>query len=234
MDWVTPTLSLFGGVVAAVCTVLFTRSKTAAEIAKLAAETKKLNLESDKLSLEMSQPLSKRLTSAIVGPILPDAEFVSKGTREELEQFSGKLTEQNPIILTFALGKGENYYQAYVLQNYVSFLSSYPLFKGVVIVDETGQFLAYFPRRSLLRLYERGNDAYSLVENINKDERAVIPHYTGNVSVKFSTGTTTLEALQTMMKKDIESAVVVDQQNKVVGIIDREQLIGNAVLALAG
>jgi CBS domain-containing protein len=230
---VTAIFSLFGGVLGAICTYLLTRRRTNVEIEKVKAETAKINLESQKLSTEMRAPLGNRLNDAFIGPATPDLEKVSKGTREELEQFSGKLTGKTPIILTLALGKGNGFYEAYALRNYVNFLSTYPLFKGVVIIDEHEKFLAYFPRRAMVRLFDFGNDAYDLINNINSNQRAIIPHFAGAVTTTFSRGTTTVDALRTMLRSSLESAVVVDQQDRVSGIIDRENLVGNAILALA-
>ncbi|MBD2060511.1 CBS domain-containing protein [Oculatella sp. FACHB-28] len=134
------------------------------------------------------------------------------------------------IILTISLGKD---YQPITCLKYVkNLLSRYINFKYVVFLDTSGKFIAYTTAKAILQLLESG-DAKRFVEAINSNQVYDLIRCPGVVRAKVSIDESNLNALEKMVKENLDAIVVVDEDNMLAGIVEQEHITSKLLLELA-
>lgn len=177
-----------------------------------------------------------RVATATVSPDstqLPvDAMYgVEKANPRELPAVLDRLADETaPIGLTIVLGKDR--YTRDALRKYLIALGQLPLFKFVVFVDLEGRFEAYMPHWLLSRLLE-GPRAAAFVTALNEGRIGTIRRYPGVVRHAITTKHTNEHALREMEQQGLEAIVVVDEERRVVGIVERERVLSTMLLALS-
>jgi predicted transcriptional regulator len=70
------------------------------------------------------------------------------------------------------------------------------------------------------------------VNAVNQGQIAQVLRYPGVVKRTISTKSTNAEALREMQEQNIEALVVIDDQQKLRGVVEREQVLGRMMLSL--
>ena len=83
--------------------------------------------------------------------------------------------------------------------------------------------------RSLIALEELG---YEFINTINDGFLWDLYRYPKIVKDTISAKTSSIEALQQMTKENPEALVVIDENHKLIGVIEREQVISKLMLTL--
>jgi len=175
---------------------------------------------------------SVEIGSETIEPSVNDMRVVAKAGAKELQKMLHRLDESKPIVLTAILGK-RGYYNREVWLHYLEALSQYQNFKFVVILNKDGQFIAYmasWAMRQLLRMEDLGDH---FVQTINQGNDFELKQFPGVITSAISTRTTNLEALKELTTRNIEALVVIDDNKKLKGVVEREQILSKLFIGMA-
>jgi CBS domain-containing protein len=175
---------------------------------------------------------SVEIASETIKPSEEDMQIVAKGGIRELKIQLQDIDESNPIILTLTLGL-EGYYNKSVWLNYMEALSQYRNFKFVVILDQEKKFVAYIPSWVMLQILRAEGLGQEFVRVINQGSPRELSRYPGVVTKTISTKTTNLEALKAMTDQNLDALVVIDEEKRLKGVVEREQIVSKLLLGLA-
>ena len=186
--------------------------------------------------------LEARFTEAAAQSIKPSSEtietsvedfqLVAKEGVKALQNKKGEIDESRPIVMSITLGKNNGYYDWMAVSKYMNFLTQYRNFKFVVFLDNNEHFMAYMPSwafKGLITLPELGDEFLGIINNGRLQD---LYRYPGVVKETISTKSTNIEALQQMTKENLEALVVIDEDRKLKGVIEREQVISKLMLTL--
>lgn len=156
---------------------------------------------------------------------------VEKANPRQLPAVIDRLADETaPIGLTIFLGKDR--YTRDALRKYLAALGQLRTFKFVVFVDLEGRFEAYMPHWLLSQLLE-GPHSGAFVTALNKGLIGTIRRYPGVVRHAITTKHTNEHALREMERQGLEAIVVVDEERRVVGVVEREKVLSTMLLALS-
>lgn len=156
-----------------------------------------------------------------------DSLILAKGGVDELERQIHSLDENRASVMTVTFGASQ--YTPVALLEYVEALWQSRSFKFVVILDRDGRFLAYMPAWAAKNLLNSPGKNEEFVRVLNEGLQELF-RYPGVVRKTISTRSTNAEALREMMAKDLEALVVTDEDNRLKGIAEREQILTKMVL----
>lgn len=175
---------------------------------------------------------SVRPSSETIEPSMEDLQIVAKEGIRALQNKKGEIDESKPIVMYMTIGNGIGYYDWNAVSKYMNFLVQYSNFKFVVFLDKNERFVAYMQSRafkSLITLEELG---FEFINSINDGRLNDLFRYPGVVKETITTKSTNIEALQKMTKENLEALVVIDDDRKLKGVIEREQVISKIMLTL--
>ena len=156
-----------------------------------------------------------------------DSLILAKGGVEELERQIRNLDENRASVMPVTFGGAQ--YTAEALLEYVEAFWRSRNFKFVVILDRDGRFLAYMPAWAAKNLLSSPGRSEEFVKVLNEGRQELFS-YPGIVRKTISTSSTNAEALREMMAKDLEALVVTDEDSRLKGIAEREQILTKMVL----
>src|SRR5215211_2756442 len=109
----------------------------------------------------------------------------------------------------------------------------YPIrnFEMVLFLTEDERFVGYMPVRTVKQILNDPERGQEFVDSINAGSLKLLS-WPGIVSRAVSTVATNTEALREMATHNSPMLVVVNAQGRVVGIVEREQIITKIILAL--
>jgi len=137
-----------------------------------------------------------------------------------------------PLVLTMHLGR-TGYYGREALLVYLETLMQLRNFRFVIIVRENGSFAAYIPAWAARRIVESPALGDEFVGLINRGDMNKLRQFPGIIAASLPSSASNLEALKEMKMRNLEALVVIDKDGKVRGVVEREQLLSEFVLALA-
>lgn len=143
-----------------------------------------------------------------------------------------KPDDSKPIVMTVTVGKGKDGYSRAGLFNSVEVFSRYRNFKFVVFLDRENKFVSCMPAwaaRSLLQKAALGDE---FVQFLNNGEVNALQQYPGIIQKTITTEMTNLEALEEMTRLNIEALIVIDEEGKLAGVVEREQILSKLMLSL--
>jgi hypothetical protein len=142
-----------------------------------------------------------------------------------------ELDETRPIVITVTFGK-EGSYTVEDLHDYVEKYYRYRSFELVVFLTAGKQFVAFAPAWAAKQILNDPKRKSAFVEAINEGDPDKLYTCPGVVSKAISTKSTNAEALREMIERNSRFLVITDENNRLKGIVEREQVIGKMVLAL--
>jgi CBS domain-containing protein len=166
-----------------------------------------------------------------IEPSEDDMVVIEKAGASALQSRLTNLDESRPIVLKLTLGREGNYDRR-IWRDYMEALSQYRAFKFVLFLNSDGKFVAYAPSWVILQIL-RMELGHELVEIINTGAIDRLRLYPGIVTQTISTTASNIEALKEMTIRNVEALVVIDDQRKVRGIVERDQIISKLMLAMA-
>lgn len=156
--------------------------------------------------------------------------IVKKESKKALERQMKDLDISKPIILTLKLEKEG--YDREVLLTYTKELLKYPSFKFVVFLDKENKVVAYTLPLVIFQILEQEVLGKEFVSLINKDK---IQKWTSCLRIRtntISTKSTNIDALESMYEQNLDSFIVVDENKKLKGIINRGQIHSKLLLGM--
>jgi CBS domain-containing protein len=136
---------------------------------------------------------------------------------------------EKPPVLYLILGKT---YSAGDLEAYIRDLKHLRRFKFVVIAYSDLSIVGYIPYYSLESILGLEGRASAFLNLIARNDVPAVKRYPGIRTVFLTPRTTNREALQLMLNERLESLLVLDHKQKLRGVVEREQLVGQLLLDL--
>lgn len=176
---------------------------------------------------------SIRNTDAVFHYTPVDVNFQDKGTLEESMQRLVALHDDiRPLVLTLNLGI------KYESESFAALLTAFatvPNFRGVAVLSNSGALIAYSSARQISWLSSIHCDVArsALLQYVeNNDESKIIKHISMS-SVRVTNGSSYIYVLNKALEKNLTCIAVVDEDNKLCGIVDIDRLAAALVLSVA-
>jgi hypothetical protein len=182
-----------------------------------------------KLQTMASQPADE-LASQRVEFVEEDMVPVSKGSIQELDRLERLLDPTKRIVLKLVLG--EMQYNRGDAIEYLERFLRYPNFKHVAFLDKKHRFVAFVPPWAMLRILT-GEEGERFVQIINGGNLLELLDFPGVLTLSINSRATYMDALKSMSDHNLETILVTGQDGKVIGVVDREQVLSKLLLAMA-
>lgn len=184
------------------------------------------------IEAKFAQAAAESVSPASETVAYDNPQVVAKeGVRNLIERKAKEIDESKPIVMTMGIG-GQAQYNALDVEQYMKVLSQFRNFKFVVFLDREEAFVAYMPSWALSQLVQVPDLASEFLGAVNQGQVAQVLRYPGVVSRTISTKSTNAEALREMLQQNIEALVVIDDQRKLRGVVEREQVLSRMMLSL--
>jgi CBS domain len=155
---------------------------------------------------------------------------VETGRRESFLRRIQDITPSEPVLLTLTLGCDS--IDSDAAANYAKGLTQFPRFRFVAILDTTGHLIAYMEERAFRHMIEVDFvDAQELLTNIEQKNVGEIRKSAGMIVDDVTPDTSIADALRKMERLRL-NALLVTENHKVVGIVERERLANALLLSL--
>jgi hypothetical protein len=165
--------------------------------------------------------------------IMPDRIYmIVKGRKEELEEIMSKFDPSKPIIMTVILGNSRIRYTKGLIRTYIEKLSPYKNVKFVVFLNQDEKLVAYAPLLQLASILQ-SDSGDDFVQQINNGDVESIQKSLKIKIEKISEDSTNIKALRKMDDQNLEAIIVADQNQRIKGIVFREQIINKLIFSLA-
>lgn len=156
---------------------------------------------------------------------------ISKKEKGALDDRLKQLDQAQPIALFLELG-GHPYDRADIL-NHVHNLGRYRNFKLAVFVDRNRDFVAYMPSWALERVLSTDGLGDEFTGVIVQGRVGDLRQYPAVITQALSEGSNNYVALDEMRRRNLEVLVVVNNNRRVVGLLERDQVLARMVLSLS-
>jgi CBS domain-containing protein len=135
-----------------------------------------------------------------------------------------RMIEQRTPALAFVLGR-KGYYNQHAIEDYLRRLTQHEFFKYGVFIDASGKFQGMTDARKLLRQL----DNLGLVKVIEERALDAIP----GVAIQSVSATgSKRQALQIMHDHNLNELPVVDEDARLVGVVERNKLTSSILMQL--
>jgi hypothetical protein len=169
-----------------------------------------------------------------------EAYIIQKRPVEALEELRREgLEERGPVILSLTLGadptlgRPTGRYQLDAVREYGHFLTHFERFHFVVFIGRGDRLLGYIPYAQFERALEDERTGRQLIDAINLGaEQTVASLLPDLITSTVTVGTSNAEALDLMTQLKLEAMIVVDVASRPIGVIEREQLTSQMLLAI--
>lgn len=172
----------------------------------------------------------EELASQRVEFVKEDMISVPKDSLGELDRLERLANQSKRIILHILLGQKKYNQQDAAI--YLERFLRYRNFNHVVFLDKKDRFVASIPPWAMLRILQ-GDQGERFIGFINRGDIIELLAFPGVMTETISTHATYKDALQAMADHNLETILVVDEEKKVTGVIDREQVLSKLMLAMA-
>jgi hypothetical protein len=172
---------------------------------------------------------SLELTDSEIINIDRNPIFVYKDSTSKLFDKIRFFDKTKPIFLALMLGKS---YTVEDCKTYLETLSRFRTFKFVVLLKEDGKFLAFMRKEILHFILNSDGDAFFLYNISNGAFEQLIDLYPFNFDKTEYTKSNYIKSLREMAIKDLDAIAIVDENDKLYGIIEREDILTKIVLEL--
>jgi hypothetical protein len=159
--------------------------------------------------------------------------IVMKRPPAELQQMLQNVSNSMYPVLTVTLGKAG--YDTVELLHYLIALSQHRNFKFLVILREDEEVFAYISGWRAMQILEMDQieqSQDSFVMAINQRQTKKLMSY-GLIKKTVGAKDTNIDALKMMMEMKMDALIVADDDGKLKGVVEREQVLSKLMLAMA-
>lgn len=156
-------------------------------------------------------------------------QIIEKASFDELRARASQIRANEPVLMTLTLGK---HYTTADLEAYIGYLSQYPRFKLVAVVEKDEQFLGCISPQTLLGI-ARFPIGQQFVDAVARADANEVFYFPGTLREQMLTNETNVRALQRMTALKLDAMAIVDANRRVLGVVERDQLVSTLVLSLA-
>jgi CBS domain protein len=168
-----------------------------------------------------------------------DMTMLAKGAPGQMEQIIVRsIPRGGPRALTMWVREG-NHYSVGVVKDVLQKLERLPNFRFIVVLNENDRLICYVPVWAfgdLLGFVERAPDLPhlpQLVSDINERRIDAVSAHPGVKKETASIHSSNTEALEKMERLGLEAIAVVDEDHRFRGVIERDGIVSQMMLALA-
>jgi hypothetical protein len=156
--------------------------------------------------------------------------------QEQLGKRVRRFTEVQPIVMTITIGpesyaEGSDADHLESLQAYVAQLSRSRNLALVAFLDKYNNFVAYIPSwviKNRLDDQESAEELFGVIKDADKEK---LLNYPGVIRDTIPPNSTNAQALRKMVASNVDIIAVVDENDRLKGVIEREQVLSKMVLA---
>jgi CBS domain-containing protein len=163
-----------------------------------------------------------------------EMERIPKERPQKIAERLGKIKDGRPVVLTMTLGHGSDYYKEQPLADAIDALSQFRNFKFVVVTDKEDRLIAYMPswtlRAILLSPIGTGDE---LVRSVNQGLDVEVARHPLAITEVVTANSSNTEALEKMEGLNLEAIVVVDEKRRFRGVVERDRILAQMLVALA-
>jgi CBS domain-containing protein len=147
-----------------------------------------------------------------------------------LKRKAGEIDQSRPVVVTMTIASNGQY-TVEDLSDYLGIMTQFRTFTTVVFRDREQRFIACMEGWALKELVELP-EANEFVALVNAGDQAGVLRYPGVLRKTLSPTSTNVEALREMLANNIEALVVVDEDRKLRGVVERDQVLSRLMLSL--
>ena len=168
--------------------------------------------------------------SESVKPETDELQSVLKDSSMALDVKTQELDGSKPILMLMDLGNGR--YDTEAALKYIEVLSQFRNFKFVVFLDKRKRFIGYMSAWAVKGLLQKRELGDEFIDAVNRGLSAELTRYPGFETQTITTSWTNANALQEMVRKNVEALVVIDGNRHIEGVVEREQILSLMMLSL--
>ena len=161
--------------------------------------------------------------------VVTEAQIVRKGSLSELDRLTSRFDRSQPVLMTISMN---GHYEVQAMERYLETFTSWPRFKLVAFLDESGRFLGCASASGFYRLIRNYQLAHEFLSIVGAGDQLEIFRYPGILKNVINTEATNAEALAAMDQHGLDALAVVDEDRHVKGIVEREQLMSTLILSM--
>jgi hypothetical protein len=181
-----------------------------------------------KFSTIANQSIS--VASEKVKPETDELQSVLKESTVPLEQKVQELDDSKPILMLMELGS--NSYGVEAAIKYIEVLSQFRNFKFVVFLDYRKRFVGFMSAWSVKTLLQKRGLGDDFINAVNRGLSADLMRYPGFETQAITTTWPNVNALQEMVRRNVDALLVINDKKQIEGVVEREQIIGLMMLSL--
>ena len=159
-----------------------------------------------------------------------DVQIIAKESMQGLTNRASTLASSRPAMMTMTVGRR---YSRPDVQGYLDTLAQLPRFRIVAFLDSTGMFLGCISSAELREIMRSPALGDELLSAISRSDISQMFHYPGMLRLFIQSTATNAEALSAMTLNNLGSLVVVGEDRRLRGIVERDQLVSKLVVSLA-
>jgi CBS domain-containing protein len=148
-----------------------------------------------------------------------------------LKRTAGEIDQSRPVVMTMTIASNGKYTVEH-LEQYLDVMSQFRNFTTVVFLDREQRFIACMEAWALKQLVELPDLANEFVGLVNAGDQAGVLRYPGVLRKTISPTSTNVEALREMQAHNVDALVVVDEDWKLRGVVERYQVLSRLMLSL--
>jgi len=171
-------------------------------------------------------------------------EFVSSTEKKDIERRDSFSDEFDNVVekiknmdpskpFSLKLKKNTNYYGKAALIQYLRIYSLFNTFRYVVISDIYDRVKAYVNPSTLIQILIHPNYGNMFLEYLNNQRLDEIINIPGIMHEMIQKDTKISDVLNIMNKYNINSIVIVDENNHYIGIVDKNRIISSVLLTMS-
>jgi CBS-domain-containing membrane protein len=157
------------------------------------------------------------------------SQVIPKGSLAELDRLTSRLDRNEPVLMTVTMNE---HYDVHAMERYLQTLTSWPRFKLVAILDETGHFVGCASAHGFYSLIQNDRLAREFLHIVQMGNQHGIFQYPGILKNVIKPDATNAEALEVMDHYALDALAVVGRDHQLEGIVEREQVISTLLLSL--
>jgi hypothetical protein len=158
-----------------------------------------------------------------------DVQIIEKESMSGLTNRVSTLESDQPILMTITLGKG---YTDADIRGYLQTLSQFPRFRLVAFLDSSGAFIGCISPAELAGLMRSPALSGAFLGAVGRGDAREVFRFPGMLRKVVPTNATNAEALSAMTTNNLGAIAVVDEDRRLRGVVEREQIISKLVLSL--
>jgi len=172
-----------------------------------------------------------RSMTETIAPSVDDMVIVQKDAIAALGHIKQQLESGQPNPFSLELMLGQQYTRT-GLEEYFRMLMQFPDFKYVIFIDSNRKLVGYMRSWTLKNILANDQTAERCLLGIRENDLRILREFPGFFEKSMSPKATYLEALQEMTENNQEALLVVDDERKVAGFVERDYILGKMMLAI--